>query len=93
MPAWPVMRLELRACRLWRLLGEAEGGGEPHSKVGPLAAALDAEAALLTRTAALAAASEAAFPLGPGARALDPSANAGAADAQRLASDGMLVRE
>ena len=46
---------------------------------------------LLKRTAALALATEAAFPLGADARVLDPAAANGACEALRLATDGMLV--
>jgi len=77
--------------RLWRLLGETEEGAELHPKVAALAAALDDEAVLLKRTAALALATEAAFPLGADARVLDPAAASGACEALRLATDGMLV--
>ena len=80
-------------CRLWRLLGDTEECAEPNPKAAGLATSLDSEAALFNRMAALATAAEAAFPLGERARVLDPSAAAGADDAQRMASDGMLVRQ
>ena len=79
--------------RLWRLLGETEEEcADSDPKAAGLAASLDGEAALFKRMAALATAAEAAFPLGAAARTLDPAAAAGAADAQRMASDGMLAR-
>lgn len=72
------------------MLAEAEGG-EEHPKAASLAAQIDGEAAVLKHTAALAAAAEAAFPLGAGVRTLDPAAAAAASELARAASDGMLV--
>ena len=85
--------LQLHERRLWPLLGETEEEcADPDPKATALAASLDGEAALFKRMAALATAAEAAFPLGAAARTLEPAAAAGAADAQRMASDGMLAR-